>query len=140
MLTSSFMLPVNASAEKIWPYYSDISLRNVWEDDLESITLEGDFITHNKGVMKLKDMPPMGFTLTSVEENKHFWDETIVPDLGSICFGHEILNIEEQLYIKHTVVFTKEKGEIEKDDIEFFKQLISDTPDAVWAIKQAVEA
>jgi len=139
MLTSSFTLPVNATPEKIWPYYADMSLRSVWEKDLEAISLEGDFVTHTKGVMKLKGMPTLTFTLTHVEENRSFWDETIVAGLGTICFGHEIIYENNQTCIRQTVTFRNEKGEIEQKDIEFFKQLIEDTPDALFLIKRAVE-
>ena len=39
----SFELKTKANVEKIWKLYSDINLWSNWEDDLEDISLDGEF-------------------------------------------------------------------------------------------------
>ena len=85
----SFKIKINAKKEKVWEYYADINKWYIWEEDLKDIKLNGEFKTGSKGIMELENMPPLEYILTSVKENKEFWDKTDIP-LGSIHFGHEI--------------------------------------------------
>ena len=72
--------------------------------------------------MELENMPPLEYILTSVEENKEFWDRTDIP-LGSIHFGHEIFEEDKNsVSIKHTVRL--ESSIINEENIEFFKRNI----------------
>ena len=68
-------------------------------------------------MMELENMPPLEYILTSVEENKEFWDKTDIP-LGSIHFGHEIFEEDRNsVSIKHTVRL--ESSIINEENIEF---------------------
>ncbi|WP_335982010.1 polyketide cyclase [Fusobacterium polymorphum] len=133
----SFKVKINAKKEKVWEYYADINKWYIWEEDLKDIKLDGEFKTGSKGLMKLENMPPLEYVLTSVKENKEFWDKTDAP-LGSIYFGHEIFEEDKNsVSIKHTVRL--ESSIINEENIEFLKGIFSDVPHSMMLLKKSVE-
>ena len=133
----SFKIKINAKKEKVWEYYADINKWYIWEEDLKDIKLNGEFKTGSKGIMKLENMPPLEYILTSVEENKEFWDRTDIP-LGSIHFGHEIFEEDRNsVSIKHTVRL--ESLIINEENIEFLKGIFSDVPHSMMLLKKSIE-
>ena len=133
----SFKIKINAEKEKVWEYYADINKWYIWEEDLKDIKLNGEFKTGSKGIMKLENMPPLEYILTSVKENKEFWDRTDIP-LGSIHFGHEIFEEDRNsVSIKHTVRL--ESTIISEENIEFLKGIFSDVPHSMMLLKKSVE-
>lgn len=129
----SFKVKINAKKEKVWEYYADINKWYIWEEDLKDIKLDGEFKTGSKGLMKLENMPPLEYILTSVKENKEFWDKTDAP-LGSIYFGHEIFEEDKNsVSIKHTVRL--ERSIINEENIEFLKGIFSDVPHSMMLLK-----
>ena len=133
----SFKIKINAKKEKVWEYYADINKWYIWEEDLKDIKLNGEFKTGSKGIMKLENMPPLEYILTSVEENKEFWDKTDIP-LGSIHFGHEIFEEDRNsVSIKHTVRL--ESTIISEENIEFLRGIFSDVPHSMMLLKKSVE-
>ena len=133
----SFKIKINAKKEKVWEYYADTNKWYIWEEDLKDIKLNGEFKTGSKGIMKLENMPPLEYILTSVKENKEFWDRTDIP-LGSIHFGHEIFEEDRNsVSIKHTVRL--ESTIISEENIEFLKGIFSDVPHSMMLLKKSVE-
>ena len=133
----SFKIKINAKKEKVWEYYADINKWYIWEEDLKDIKLNGEFKTGSKGIMELENMPPLEYILTSVKENKEFWDKTDIP-LGSIHFGHEIFEEDRNsVSIKHTVRL--ESSIINEENIEFLKGIFSDVPHSMMLLKKSVE-
>ena len=121
----SFKIKINAKKEKVWEYYADINKWYIWEEDLKDIKLNGEFKTGSKGIMELENMPPLEYILTSVKENKEFWDKTDIP-LGSIHFGHEIFEEDKNsVSIKHTV--------------RLESSIINDVPHSMMLLKKSVE-
>ena len=133
----SFKIKINAKKEKVWEYYADINKWYIWEEDLKDIKLNGEFKTGSKGIMELENMPPLEYILTSVKENKEFWDKTDIP-LGSIHFGHEIFEEDKNsVSIKHTVRL--ESSIINEENIEFLKGIFSDVPHSMMLLKKSIE-
>ena len=133
----SFKIKINAKKEKVWEYYADINKWYIWEEDLKDIKLNGEFKTGSKGIMKLENIPPLEYVLTSVKENKEFWDRTDIP-LGSIHFGHEIFEEDKNsVSIKHTVRL--ESSIINEENIEFLKGIFSDVPHSMMLLKKSIE-
>jgi len=133
----SFKIKINAKKEKVWEYYANIDKWYIWEEDLKDIKLNGEFKTGSKGIMKLENIPPLEYVLTSVKENKEFWDRTDIP-LGSIHFGHEIFEEDRNsVSIKHTVRL--ESSIINEENIEFLKGIFSDVPHSMMLLKKSVE-
>ena len=133
----SFKIKINAKKEKVWEYYANINKWYIWEEDLKDIKLNGEFKTGSKGMMELENMPPLEYILTSVKENKEFWDKTDIP-LGSIHFGHEIFEEDKNsVSIKHTVRL--ESSIINEENIEFLRKIFSDVPHSMMLLKKSVE-
>ena len=133
----SFKIKINAKKEKVREYYADINKWYIWEEDLKDIKLNEEFKTGSKGIMELENMPPLEYILTSVEENKEFWDKTDIP-LGSIHFGHEIFEEDKNsVSIKHTVRL--ESSIINEENIEFLRGIFSDVPHSMMLLKKSVE-
>ena len=133
----SFKIKINAKKEKVWEYYADINKWYIWEEDLKDIKLNEEFKTGSKGIMKLENIPPLEYVLTSVKENKEFWDRTDIP-LGSIHFGHEIFEEDKNsVSIKHTVRL--ESSIINEENIEFLRGIFSDVPHSMMLLKKSVE-
>ena len=133
----SFKIKINAKKEKVWKYYADINKWYIWEEDLKDIKLNGEFKIGSKGIMELENMPPLEYILTSVKENKEFWDRTDIP-LGSIHFGHEIFEEDKNsVSIKHTVRL--ESSIINEENIEFLRGIFSDVPHSMMLLKKSVE-
>ena len=133
----SFKIKINAKKEKVWKYYADINKWYIWEEDLKDIKLNGEFKIGSKGIMELENMPPLEYILTSVKENKEFWDRTDIP-LGSIHFGHEIFEEDRNsVSIKHTVRL--ESSIINEENIEFLRGIFSDVPHSMMLLKKSVE-
>lgn len=87
--------------------------------------------------MALENMPPLEYILTSVKENKEFWDKTDIP-LGSIHFGHEIFEEDSNsVSIKHTVRL--ESTIISEENMEFLRGIFSDVPHSMMLLKKSVE-
>lgn len=133
----SFKVQVNGTKEAIWDYYADFSKRKIWEEDLEDLQLEGPLAAGTKGVMKLKDMPAMAFELTKVEKHVSFCDKTVVPNMGTLCFDHDIIEEAGQLFVRHTVRL--EKADLSAQDLGFLQGVFSDVPHSVLKIKEEVE-
>lgn len=133
----SFKIKINAKKEKVWEYYADINKWYIWEEDLKDIKLNEEFKTGSKGIMALENMPPLEYILTSVKENKEFWDKTDIP-LGSIHFGHEIFEEDSNsVSIKHTVRL--ESTIISEENMEFLRGIFSDVPHSMMLLKKSVE-
>lgn len=130
-------IEVNAAKEVIWPYYADPAKRYVWEEDLENLVFDGEIKTGTTGKMKLKDMPEMQFTLVEVIDDASYCDRTDVPGMGSLFFGHKILEENGKTYIQHSVRLEKETFTIE--DLGFLCGVFADVPGAAMKIKQEVE-
>ncbi|MCL2625484.1 MAG: hypothetical protein FWD46_01525 [Cystobacterineae bacterium] len=130
-------LTINATREAIWPYYADTSKRSIWEEDLESLVLDGEAKAGTTGRVKLKDIPEMAFVLTEVIEYASYCDRTDVPGMGSLFFNHKISQENGKTYIQHSVRLEKET--FTKEDLGFLNGVFADVPGAMMKIKQEVE-
>ncbi|MBC6298231.1 hypothetical protein HCJ45_14050 [Listeria sp. FSL L7-1517] len=133
----SFELKTNISAEKIWAQYADVNKWFTWEENLEGIALNGEFVEGTTGEMKLSGQPTMNFTLVSVSENKHFTDKTSIPTVGDIYFIHELSNEGQHTLIKHSVEFVPLERATTKEDANFIARIFSDVPSSVFALVEA---
>ncbi len=83
---------------KVWELYFDVSHWKKWDKELESVTLQGEFVKGSAGGMKMKNGQSLPFILDSVTPMSEF---TTVSTLGAIVvsFGHTITSKT----ITHTV-------------------------------------
>lgn len=136
----SFEITTQLAPNQIWPFYVDVQKWLKWDQDLENISLNGEFAVGTTGEMKMKDMPPITFTLISVEPNTGFTDSTIIPEVGEILFGHHLNIIEDKTVVRHTVEFKPADPNMPKAEaLKMLKQIFSDTPEAVLALLKVAQ-
>lgn len=134
----SFEIETEIKAEQIWSFYSDINKWFVWEDDLEKITLSGNFIEGSTGEMKLSGQPPLVFELVKVVPYKKFTDKTYIPDVGSLYFDHELIEIKQGTKIRHSIEFIPVNDrKVTLEDSRFISQIFSDIPNSVFLLTAA---
>ena len=78
-----------ATPAAVWAKWSDPLDWPSWDEGLESVTLEGDFVTGARGVLTVSGQPPLGYVLTDVRPGEGFTDETEMPG-GVLRFVHRI--------------------------------------------------
>ena len=106
MFNFTFSVTGNIQLEKAWQLYSNVSEWSKWDSDIESIILEGDFVTDNAGIIKMKNGQTLPFTLKDVFELQSF---TSVSHLEGITieFGHFIqTDNNNNSTITHTVTIS----------------------------------
>jgi hypothetical protein len=128
---------IRAAKEKIWPYYADPVKRRVWEEDLESLVLDGEAATGTRGLMKLKGMPEMAFTLEEYVVGSSFRERVEIPGKGALLFGHEIIEEGDRTLVRHSV--RMDKDPVSGEDSRFLAGVFSDFPDAILKIKAEAE-
>ena len=93
----------NVKAEKVWELYSTVMSWSRWDIEIESVSLEGDFVTGSSGMIKMKNGQFLPFTLDEVETNKSFTNTSNLGDI-TISFGHTITsNSDGGCTITHNV-------------------------------------
>ncbi|EAK9081852.1 hypothetical protein E5868_15020, partial [Listeria monocytogenes] len=120
-----------------WPLYEDVNKWFKWEDDLEDISLHGEFITGSNGSMKLSGQPSMDFVLVSVKAGKSFTDRTSIPNVGDIYFIHELNDNEGKTLVRHSVEFIPANRKANLKDLEFVSQIFADVPASIFSLIEA---
>lgn len=133
----SFELQTDTAIEKIWPLYEDVNKWFKWEDDLEDISLQGEFINGSNGSMKLSGQPAMDFVLVSVSPGKSFTDKTSIQNVGDIYFIHELNDNDGQTFVKHSVEFIPLDRKTNIKDLEFVSQIFADVPASIFSLIEA---
>ena len=133
----SFETKTDVAREKIWRFYSDVNKWFSWEDDLKSITLDGEFKLGTSGIMELEGMPPMKYTLTEVIENKIFTDKTIIDQMGTVYFIHELYDKDNSTIVKHSVEFIPVTTVETEEQSKFLNQIFSDVPTSIYKLIEA---
>lgn len=135
----TFTLKIQAKAEKIWSYYERETKRKEWEEDLEYLTLDGDFINGTKGKIKLKDLPEMNFELLDIIKNKLFSDRTLLPNGDEVRFSHILEECGEVTQVTHQVEIVKATGEMTAEELPMLMGIFSDVPKTMFKLKEIVE-
>lgn len=139
-ITTSFLLPTTAKPEHVWQYYVDLSLRKLWETDLEDFKLFGEMKTGAEGIFKLQNTPEMPVTLSTVIVNQEFTEQFMMPDMGVFYFSHQIVPIATNQYaLKSEISLKPNQNVADSASYHFIKQLSDDIIDKTYALKNLVE-
>ncbi|EGO8595844.1 hypothetical protein EH331_14540 [Enterococcus faecalis] len=133
----SFELQTDTTIDKIWPLYEDVNKWFKWEDDLEDISLHGEFIKGSNGSMKLSGQALIDFVLVSVNPGKSFTNRTSIPNIGDIYFIHELNDNNGQTLVKHSVEFIPSNRKANIKDLTFVSQIFADVPAAIFSLIEA---
>ena len=98
----------NVKAEKVWELYSTVANWSRLDIDVESVSLEGEFVEGSNGMIKMKNGQFLPFTLEKVEVNKSFTNVSQLGDM-TISFEHIIKsNDDGSCIITHKVIINGE--------------------------------
>ena len=109
----------NIDIDRLWELYSNIENWKLWDEEVESISLFGEFLAGTKGTMTMEGQEPMNFSLTVVEPKKCFIDETIIEPLNvSIIVGHFIeQKTNDRFYLRNSVIIKGENADMVAEKI-----------------------
>jgi hypothetical protein len=92
----------SASPAAVWRLYSDVSRWPAFDAEAERIELDGPFAAGSRGTMKFRGQEPLPFTLTEVEPERLFTDETRVGD-AVVRVRHGLAPVGDGVEITHAV-------------------------------------
>ena len=140
-ISITFTLPTSAKPEQIWSYYTKLSLRQLWETDLEYFRFFGELKTGVQGIFKLQNVAEMPVTLSKIIINQEFTEEFNMPDIGVLSFSHQIVNLSQNQYaLKSEISLIPEQKLDSKSSYAFLKQISDDIIDKAYALNHLVES
>ncbi len=140
-ISITFTLPTSAKPEQIWSYYTKLSLRQLWETDLEYFRFFGELKTGVQGIFKLQNVAEMPVTLSKIIINQEFTEEFNMPDIGVLSFSHQIVNLSQNQYaLKSEISLIPEQKLDAKSSYAFLKQISDDIIDKAYALNHLVES
>jgi uncharacterized protein YndB with AHSA1/START domain len=83
-------MQAEASPERVWRIWSDVSTWQRWNPDVLSVTLEGPFVSGARGQMTTKAGGTHDITLQAVQPGRSFELETSPIPLGRFHFACQV--------------------------------------------------
>jgi len=127
---------VNASPDRIFSLYEDVSNWHQWDPEVASASIEGEFAAGTYGRLKPAKGPGAGIRIVSSERNRFFSVQSRLP-LCLLTFEHELRPSGKATKVIHRVYF---------DGILSFlfsslvgSQIRKGLPDTLRGLKQAAE-
>lgn len=96
---------VAAPPAAVWAKYTDVANWPTWDSGLVEASLDGQFDTGGTGRMKTPKGPAARFTLTAVEPDRSFTEETRFPGVRMIL-EHEIAATDTGCRVTHRARLT----------------------------------
>jgi len=103
MWTTEVSLTTTAKKEIIWKLWSDVPNWKVWDAEVETSELFGQFQTGTKGILKSTGGPKIKFEMIECTQFKSFTDRSFLP-LCKMDFIHIMTETKEGLIITHKIV------------------------------------
>jgi hypothetical protein len=105
MWTIEVSRKTTAKKESTWKIWSDVPNWNIWDSEVETAELFGQFQIGTKGILKPKGGPKAKFRIIEFTKLKSFTIRSFLP-FCKIDFIHSITEKKEGLEITHKVVMT----------------------------------
>ncbi len=105
MWTVEVSRKTEATKEQIWKLWTDVAKWNLWDAEVETSELFGQFKTGTKGVLKPAGGPKTKFEMIECTNFKSFTDRSFLP-LCKMDFIHTMTETNGGLEITHKVVMT----------------------------------
>lgn len=133
MFTFEHSIDTVASPSSIWPLYADVAAWLRWDHGLAAVELDGPFEAGSLGRITPADMETLPFTLTWVEAERGFSDET--PAMGHLLRFHHVLEPLPggKTRITHRVEIDGPAAD------EMGPNVVGDTPEAMAALVSLAE-
>ena len=105
MWTTEVSRKTTATKEQIWKLWADVPNWNVWDKEVETSELFGQFKKGTKGILKPAGGPKTKFEMTECTNFKSFTDRSFLP-LCKMDFIHTMTDTNDGLVINHKVIMT----------------------------------
>jgi hypothetical protein len=105
MWTTEISRKTKAAKEQIWSLWTDVANWKVWDKDVETSDIFGDFKTGTKGFMKPTGGPKTKFEIFECTSFKSFTNRSFLP-LCKTDFIHTLTETKDGLEITHKVLMT----------------------------------
>ncbi len=105
MWTTETSKITTATKEQIWKLWTDVPHWNIWDKEVETSILFGEFRKGTKGVLKPVGGPKAKFEMIECTEFKSFTDRSFLP-LCTMDFIHDMTETNAGLVITHKVVMS----------------------------------
>jgi hypothetical protein len=94
-----------ATKEQVWRLWADVPNWKVWDKDVESSEIFGQFQTGTKGTLKTTGGPKTNFTMTECTDFRSFTNTSFLP-LCKMDFIHTMTESKNGLEIVHKIAMT----------------------------------
>jgi len=105
MWTTEVSRKTTATKEQIWKLWADVPNGKIWDEEVETSELFGQFQTGTKGILKPAGGPKTKFEMTECSKFKSFTDRSFLP-LCKMDFIHTMNETNDGLEITHKIVMT----------------------------------
>lgn len=105
MWTTEISRKTTSKKEQIWKLWEDVANWNIWDKEVETSELFGNFQVGTKGVLKPSGGPKTKFEITECENLKSFTSRSYLP-FCKMDFIHSLNETKNELEITHKVVMT----------------------------------
>jgi hypothetical protein len=104
MKTYTHHLTTKATPALLWPLYENVANWTLWDQELETVQLNGPFQAGSVGMLKPKGGPATRFRLTEVNPRVSFSDVSFLP-LCQLYFKHSLEVSEGVTKLTHIIRF-----------------------------------
>jgi Polyketide cyclase / dehydrase and lipid transport len=137
MWTYKHQTSVNAAPAAVWSLYANVAVWPKWDDAMERVDIDGDFVVDTTGTMHIKDIGPVPFRLTAVDVDRRFASESPFNRL-TVTFDHLIEPTDRGCLVSHLV--TIDGPNIDQIGPIMGPNITNDVPHAMAAIARLAEA
>jgi hypothetical protein len=103
MWTTEVSRKTTATKEQIWKLWADVPNWNVWDAEVETSELSGQFKSETKGILKPIGAPKAKFIISELTELKSFTNRSFLP-LCKMDFIHTMTETKDGLEITHKII------------------------------------
>ena len=97
-------ITINATPEKIYPFYENVSEWSSWDPDVVSSSIDGEFVRGAKGKLKPTKGPEARIEFTEVTKNRSFTTISKLP-FCIMAFEHRLIPCNGKTEVVHKVSF-----------------------------------
>jgi hypothetical protein len=103
MWTTEVSRKTTATKEQIWKLWADVPNWNVWDAEVETSELSGQFKSETIGILKPIGAPKAKFIISELTELKSFTNRSFLP-LCKMDFIHTMTETKDGLEITHKII------------------------------------
>lgn len=113
-----YSIETDATKEEIWALYSNAESCPLWDQEIEDISLDGEFSEGTKGKIKPEGQRYLNYEITLADPDKGYSFETVIDDLkATVKFIHTFSDLQDGKIrlTNHVTILCLGKEEIEKE-------------------------